>query len=110
MPTITTTIITTIRPKLRFRRSSPAQDGEAAPVHLLIPGRRLSIGVKRVHATIRPMKKILAAILLCTFFAAPAFAAKHPRQHHKKISMKYKAPKSYKVHAHKQKQKHHPPA
>lgn len=56
------------------------------------------------------MKRIVVAILLCTFFATPAFAAKHPRQHHKKVNMTYKAPKSYKAHFHKQKQHHHPPA
>jgi hypothetical protein len=113
MATITTIIITIARRSLGFLRrigsqNGPRQSGRTlAPVHLLIPRRRLSIGIERARATIRPMKRIAAAILLCTFFAVPAFAAKHPHLHHKKISMKYKAPKSYKVHSHKQKQKHH---
>jgi len=43
------------------------------------------------------MKKLLAAALLCTVFASPAFAAKKPKQHHQKYDYRYHAPK-FKVH------------
>ena len=55
------------------------------------------------------MNRILATVLLFTLFAAPSFASKHPRQHRPHENYHYKAPKSLKVHIHKQKQKHtHP--
>jgi hypothetical protein len=50
------------------------------------------------------MKKLLATTLLLAVCASPVFAKSH------KPNYKYKAPKSYKVHFHKQKQKHHHPA
>ncbi len=118
MPTITTTtiIVITIRRSLSaVRRArcncnlSPSL-GPHPYVLLLIPDHWPSFGLKHVGATIRSMKRIVAAILLCASFATPSFAAKHPHRHHKKIDMTYKAPKSYKVHVHKQKQKHHHPA
>lgn len=80
------------------------------PVYLLMLAVPVSGRLTRAHATIRPMKRFVAAILLCMFFATPSFASKHPRQHHKPVNMTYKAPKSYKVHVHKQRQKHHHPA
>ncbi len=43
------------------------------------------------------MRKLLAAALLLTVFAGPAFAAKHPRQHPQKYDYHYHAPKKYKV-------------
>ena len=43
------------------------------------------------------MRKLLAAALLATVFAGPAFAAKHPRLHHQKYDYRYRAPKKYKV-------------
>jgi predicted S18 family serine protease len=49
------------------------------------------------------MKRILAAVLLLMTFASPAFAAKHPRQHHQHSNYRYHAPK-YKAHP---VQKHH---
>jgi len=52
------------------------------------------------------MKRILATVLLFTLFATPSFASKHPRQHRPHENYRYKAPKNYKVHIHKQKQKH----
>jgi hypothetical protein len=74
-----------------------------------MPGARFSSYVKGVRATIRPMKRILATVLLFTLFATPSFASKHPRQHRPHESYRYKAPKNYKAHIHKQKQKHpHP--
>jgi len=56
------------------------------------------------------MKRTLAAVLLFALFASPSFAAKHPRQHRQHYNYRYKAPKSYKVHIHKQKQPRHHPA
>jgi hypothetical protein len=57
------------------------------------------------------MKKLLAITLLLAVFASPAFAwhhkAKTAKQPH---SYRYKAPKSFKTHIHKQKQKHPNPA
>jgi hypothetical protein len=81
-----------------------------APVYLLMRGGRLSASVKGVRATIQPMKRILATVLLFTFFATPSFASKHSRQHRPHENYRYKAPKTYKAHIHKQKQKHHPSA
>jgi hypothetical protein len=71
-----------------------------------MPGARLSSGVKGVRATIRSMKRILAAVLFLMLFATPSFASNHPRQHRPHDNYRYKAPKSYKLHIHKQKQKH----
>jgi opacity protein-like surface antigen len=53
------------------------------------------------------MKRFLAAALLLMTFANPAFAAKHPRQHHHHYDYryhnpKYKAPKSHAHHSHSQ--------
>jgi hypothetical protein len=48
------------------------------------------------------MKKLLAATLLIAAFASPAFAKSK-----KHADYRYKAPKSYKMHFHKQHQKHH---
>lgn len=44
------------------------------------------------------MKKILAAALLLTVFACPAFASKKiPKAPHQHYNYKYKAPKKYKM-------------
>jgi hypothetical protein len=43
------------------------------------------------------MRKLLAAALLLTVLAGPAFAAKRPHQHHQKYDYRYHAPKKYKV-------------
>ncbi|MFZ0304298.1 MAG: hypothetical protein WAL75_16520 [Terracidiphilus sp.] len=57
------------------------------------------------------MKKLLATILLMAAVASPAFASNHkPKTSHHRISHRYKAPKNYKTHFHRQKQKHHHPA
>ena len=57
------------------------------------------------------MKRLLATTLLLVAVASPAFAwhhkAKTAKQPH---SYRYKAPKSFKTHIHKQKQKHPNPA
>ena len=55
------------------------------------------------------MKKLLAITLLLAVFASPAFAWPH-HTHHKHPDYRYKAPKSYKTHIHRQHQKHHHPA
>jgi len=53
------------------------------------------------------MKRLLAAVLMLTVFAGPAFAAQKPhKQHHKADyryhtpKYKYKAPKSHNHHSH----------
>ncbi|HUB51972.1 MAG TPA: hypothetical protein VL986_07490 [Terracidiphilus sp.] len=51
------------------------------------------------------MKRLLATTLLLAVFASPVFAKSH-----KHYDYRYKAPKNYKTHFHKQKQKHHHPA
>jgi len=52
------------------------------------------------------MKRILTTVLLFTLFAAPSFASRYPRQHRSHDSHRFKVQKNYKVHIHKQKQKH----
>ena len=47
------------------------------------------------------MKKLLATTLLLAVFAGPVFAKSH-----KHADYRYRAPKSYKLHIHKQHQKH----
>jgi hypothetical protein len=54
------------------------------------------------------MKKLLATTLLLAVFASPAFAWHHkPKAAKMPHSYRYKAPKSFKQHIHKQKQKQH---
>jgi hypothetical protein len=56
------------------------------------------------------MKKLLAAALLLTLFAGPAFASNtKPRTYHPHYNYKYKAPKYHKPHAqhHHQLKQHH---
>ena len=48
------------------------------------------------------MKKLLAAALLLTVFACPAFAAKKPHTHHQHYNYKYKTPKYKAPKAHHQ--------
>ncbi|MGD0914278.1 MAG: hypothetical protein ABR928_20490 [Terracidiphilus sp.] len=58
------------------------------------------------------MKKLLALALLVAVCAGPA-SALNPKlkiTHHHHISYRYKAPKSYKMHIHKQRQKQGHPA
>jgi hypothetical protein len=103
---ITITIITTITFNLRSNGRYRSTRCVHAPVHLLMPGARLSSSVEGMRATICPMKRILATVLLFTLFATPSFGSKHPRQHRPHENYRYKAPKTYKVHIRKQKQKH----
>jgi hypothetical protein len=57
------------------------------------------------------MKKLLATTLLLAVFASPVFGWHHKAKTNKQPhSYKYKAPKSFKTHIHKQKQKHPPTA
>ncbi len=57
------------------------------------------------------MRKLLATILLLAAVASPAFASHHkPKSAHPHYNYRYKAPKSYKSHFHRQKQKNHHPA
>ena len=57
------------------------------------------------------MKRLLATILLLGVVASPAFAWHHkPKSSHHHQSYRYKAPKNFKTHIHRQKQKHHHPA
>jgi len=52
------------------------------------------------------MKKVLAAVLMLTVFAGPAFAAKkphkqpHPKYDYRYHTPKYKVPKSHNHHSH----------
>jgi hypothetical protein len=44
------------------------------------------------------MKRLLAAVLLCTVFASPTLAAKKPhKEPHQKYNYRYKAPKKIKA-------------
>jgi hypothetical protein len=57
------------------------------------------------------MKKLLATTLLLAAVASPAFAWHHkPKAAKQPHSYRYKAPKSFKQHIHKQKQKRPPAA
>ncbi len=56
------------------------------------------------------MKKLLAAALLLTLFAGPAFASTKPKTYHPHYNYKYKTPKYHKPHAqHHHKLKQHNP-
>ena len=72
-----------------------------------MPVTSLSFGSDFARATIRLMKRILAAAMFLTVFACPLFAAKHSHPHHQRANYRYKAPKSFKAHIHKHKEKHH---
>ncbi len=56
------------------------------------------------------MKRLLAAALLLTLFAGPAFASSKPKTYHPHYNYKYKTPKYHKPHAqHHHKLKQHNP-
>jgi hypothetical protein len=69
----------------------------------------LSSFTNLAHATIRIMKRTLAAAFLFAMFACPSFAATHSRPHHQHANYKYRAPKyKYKTpHIKKQHSSHH---